>query len=325
MRQRESLGLPRSQRLSFSGQLAELVQDDLTEDGVVLSIGGAEQSHVELGDPDYLLHDYLFRMGAVLQTCARERLGGGPATGAAAASASAAGASSAATDAPRVLHLGAGALTLPRFIEHHWPAVEQTVVDIEPELVEFVLEHLPMRRSPRNLVADAAAVLGAGGALEGVSFDVVVVDLFNSAAAPEHLRSPEFHRAVLEHVVPGGLLLVNLGDEPPMDFVRAQVVSLLDAAAALLPEASGAPDASDTPDVSSTPDAPSAPHAEAAARCAMLSAPSDVLEARAEGNLSFAARRGAKLEQTELNALWAAGPHPGDVLSAEELLEWARP
>lgn len=303
MRPRDRLGLPRTQRLSFSGQLAELVKDDLTEDGVVLSIGGAEQSHVELGDPDYLLHDYLFRMGAVLQTCARERLGADPA----------AGASSEATDAPRVLHLGAGALTLPRFIEHHWPAVEQTVVDIEPELVEFVLEHLPMRRSPRNLVADAAAVLGPGGALEKVSFDVVVVDLFNSAAAPEHLRSPEFHRAVFERVTPGGLLLVNLGDEPPMDFVRAQVVSLLDAAAALTSETSGAPDAS------------SAPGTEQAARCAMLSAPSDVLEARAEGNLSFAARRGAALEQTELNALWAAGPHPGDVLSAEELLEWARP
>ncbi|TDS85856.1 spermidine synthase [Nesterenkonia aurantiaca] len=309
MRQRDALGLPRSQRLSFSGQLAELVKDDLTEDGVVLSIGGAEQSHVELGDPDYLLHDYLFRMGTVLQTCARERLGGAPA----------AGASTAATGAPRVLHLGAGALTLPRFIEHHWPAVEQTVVDIEPELVEFVLEHLPMRRSPRNLVADAAAVLGPGGALQGVSFDVVVVDLFNSAAAPEHLRSPEFHRAVLEQVVPGGLLLVNLGDEPPMDFVRAQVVSLLDAAATLIPNASAVPDASGNPGASI------APGTEQAARCAMLSAPSDVLEARAEGNLSFAARRGAALEQTELNALWAAGPHPGDVLSAEELLQWARP
>ncbi|PRZ13444.1 spermidine synthase [Nesterenkonia sandarakina] len=280
MPSRDALGLPRSQRLSFSGQLAELTKDDLTEDGVVLSIGGAEQSHVEVGDPDYLLHDYLFRMGSVLQTCARERL------------------DPAAAGSPRVLHLGAGALTLPRWIEHHWPAVEQTVVDIEPELVEFVLEHLPMRTSPRNLVADAAAVIGTGGALAEVSFDVVVVDLFNSAAAPEHLRSPAFHRAVFERVLPGGLLLVNLGDEPPMDFVRAQVVSLLTAAG---------------------------PTATEAARSALLSAPNDVLEARAEGNLTYAARRGPALEQTELNAIWGAGPHPGDVLSAEELRQWARP
>ncbi|MGJ9372111.1 spermidine synthase [Nesterenkonia sp. CF4.4] len=292
---RDTLGLPRSQRLSFSGELAELTKDDLTEDGVVLSIGGAEQSHVEVGDPDYLLHDYLFRMGSVLQTCARERL------------------DPAAAGPPRVLHLGAGALTLPRWIEHHWPGVEQTVVDIEPELVEFVLEHLPMRTSPRNLVADAAAVIGAGGVLEEASFDVVVVDLFNSAAAPEHLRSPAFHRAVFERVTPGGLLLVNLGDEPPMDFVRAQVVSLLEAAAATAPQ----------PGLTAAAATPTA--ATEAARSALLSAPSDVLEARAEGNLTYAARRGPALEQTELNAIWGAGPHPGDVLSAEELLDWARP
>ncbi|MCH8561628.1 fused MFS/spermidine synthase [Nesterenkonia sp. YGD6] len=304
MPHRDTLGLPRSQRLSFSGQLAELTKDDLTEDGVVLSIGGAEQSHVEVGDPDYLLHDYLFRMGAVLQTCARERLG--PAAAGSSASPETPSSERSTSGSPRVLHLGAGALTLPRWIEHHWPAVEQTVVDIEPELVEFVLEHLPMRRSPRNLVADAAAVLGPGGALEEVSFDVVVVDLFNSAAAPEHLRSPEFHRAVFAGVVPGGLLLVNLGDEPPMDFVRAQVASLLDAAAATAARGG----------VTTPADAASS---------ALLSAPSDVLQARAEGNLTFAARRGPELEQTELNALWAAGPHPGDVLSAEELLVWARP
>ncbi|GAA1159198.1 fused MFS/spermidine synthase [Nesterenkonia sandarakina] len=300
----EALGLPRSQRLSFSGQLAELTKDDLTEDGVVLSIGGAEQSHVELGDPDFLLHDYLFRMGAVLQTCARERL----------APAAAGSPDAAATRVPRVLHLGAGALTLPRWIEHHWPEVEQTVVDIEPELVDFVLEHLPMRTSPRNLVADAAAVLGAGGALEQASFDVVVVDLFNSAAAPEHLRSPAFHRAVFEKVLPGGLLLVNLGDEPPMDFVRAQVLSLLEAAAATAPQSAQEPQAALTPEA-----------ADAAASCALLSAPHEVLEGLTEGNLSYAARRGAALAQTELNAIWAAGPHPGDVLSAEELLAWARP
>ncbi|MBE1513894.1 spermidine synthase [Nesterenkonia halotolerans] len=276
---REGLGLPRSQRLSFSGSLAELHLDDLTEDGVVLSIGGAEQSHVEVGDPGFLLHDYLIRMAAVLQTCARERL-------------SARGAH----QAPQILHLGAGALTLPRWLEHHFPEVEQTVLDIEPELVEFVLEHLPMRTLPHNLIADAAAAIAPGGVLAGRTFDVVVVDLFNSAEAPAQLTSTQFHARAFEQVAPGGLLLMNLGDEPPMDFVRAQVASLLEASAGL-----GTSNDS-----------------------ALLSAPTDVLEARAEGNLTFAARRSAPLEQTELNAIWAAGPHPGDVLSGEELHQWAQ-
>ncbi|GAA1147712.1 spermidine synthase [Nesterenkonia lutea] len=282
---REQLGLPRSRRLSFSGSTAELHADDLTEDGVVLSIGGHEQSHVEMGEPEFLLHDYLIRMGAVLQTCARERLSGGA----------------------QLLHLGAGALTLPRWVEHHWPETEQTVVDIEPELVEFVLEHLPMREQPRSLVADAAAVIAPGGALHGQRFDVVVVDLFNSASAPEQLVSPQFHSLVFEQVNAGGLLLMNLGDEPPMDFARAQVASLLEAADGLrpVPRDTGA----EPPDASA----------------ALLSAPNDVLEARAEGNLCFAARRSAPLAQTELNAIWASGPHPGDVLSGQELRDWARP
>ncbi len=279
---RDGLGLPRSQRLSFSGSLAELHRDDLTEDGVVLSIGGAEQSHVEVGDPGFLLHDYLIRMAAVLQTCARERLSAGGA------------------QAPQILHLGAGALTLPRWLEHHFPGVEQTVLDIEPELVEFVLDHLPMRTRPHSLIADAATAIAPGGVLHGRTFDVVVVDLFNSAEAPGRLTSAAFHSRAFEQVAPGGLLLMNLGDEPPMDFVRAQVASLLDTWA-------GPGDSGDSGDA------------------ALLSAPADVLEARAEGNLTFAARRSAPLEQTELNAIWAAGPHPGDVLSGEELHQWARP
>lgn len=281
----KGLGLPRRQRLSFSGSLAELHHDDLTEDGVVLSIGGAEQSHVEVGDPGFLLHDYLIRMAAVLQTCARERL-------------SAQGA-----QVPQILHLGAGALTLPRWMEHHFPGVEQTVLDIEPELVDFVLEHLPMRTRPHNLIADAAAAIAPGGVLHGRTFDVVVLDLFNSAEAPEQLTNTAFHSRAFEQVAPGGVLLMNLGDEPPMDFVRAQVASLLEASA----ESGESGDSADS------------------AASALLSAPADVLDARAEGNLTFAARRAAPLEQTELNALWAAGPHPGDVLSGEELHQWARP
>ncbi|WP_258934571.1 hypothetical protein [Nesterenkonia pannonica] len=53
-------------------------------------------------------------------------------------------------------------MTLPRWLLVTWPGIEQTVVDYEPELVAFVLEHLPMaprrgassptrqRRSPRT-------------------------------------------------------------------------------------------------------------------------------------------------------------------------------
>ncbi|WP_157983924.1 spermidine synthase [Nesterenkonia muleiensis] len=257
--------LPASTRLSHSGTLAELSRDELTENGVVLCIDGAEQSHVELGDPEFLLHDYLRRMRSVLTAL-------DPA-------------------AASVLHLGAGALTLPRWIAHWRPAAHQTVVDIEPELVGFVLEHLPLDPAPENVVADAAQVLTPGGALAGRAFEVAVVDLFNSSAAPAALSSSEFFASVWNALTPGGLMLVNFGDEADMGFARTLTTTLLQAV--------------EDDDAASS----------------LLSAPADVLAAQAEGNLVFAAaRRG--FTEPQLAQIWAAGPHPGDVLSGDELRAW---
>ncbi len=276
-------------RLSFSGQYAELTRDDLTEAGVVLSTGSgpggmAEQSHVEVGDPGYLLHDYTHRMSSVLRAAAG-RLWGSGEGGADPRPASA-------------LHLGAGALTLPRWVEDRWPGCRQTVVDIEPELVDFVLEHVPMANPPESVVADAARVLGSGGALAGRAFDVVIVDLFNSADAPASLTYPEFFAQVCRALTPRGLLLMNLGDDAGMEFARALSGTLLDAVG-------------------------SSAGAAGAAEHALLTAPDAVLSAREEGNLVFAATPAAPFTDFERQLIWAAGPHPGDVLSDAELRSWA--
>ena len=265
-----SNALPASVTLSHSGTTAELARDDLTEGGVVLTIDGAEQSHVEVGDPEFLLHDYLRRMRSVLTACE-------PA-------------------AESILHLGAGALTLPRWVAHRWPGVQQSVVDIEPELVSFVLEHLPMDPAPESVVADAALVLAPGGELAGRDFGVVVVDLFNSSAAPAALSSPEFFSAVWSAVGPDGLLLLNFGDEADMSFARRLTNTMLDAVGQ-----------QNNDDAAST----------------LLTAPADVLAAQAEGNVVFAAsRRG--FNEPQLAQVWAAGPHPGDVLTGDQLQTWCR-
>lgn len=263
--------LPLTTRLSHSGLLAELARDELTETSVVLRIGGVEQSCVDSDDPGWLLHDYTVRIAAILQALSE------PTT---------------------LLHLGAGALTLPRWVEHqaqrqHQPPPVQTVLDIEPELMDFVLTALPMSTRPETIVADAAAALAPGGLMHGRVHDVVVVDLFNSADAPDSLTSAVFCDHLRHAGAAGGLLVVNLGDEPDLRFARAQVSRLVDHAA------SGAWD-----------------------RC-LLTARADVLGGTTEGNLVFAAL-GRDIPDSALDAIWAAGPHPGEVLTSEELRQWTR-
>lgn len=250
-----------------AGGRIRLEPDGLTERGMVLMLDGAEQSHVDPENPDFLLHDYTLRMSAALNTLRPE----GP---------------------DRVLHLGAGALTLPRWIDHRWPSSHQTAVDLEPDLMGYVLEHLPMDRAPRQIVADAAAVLTDQGPLAGEHFDVVVVDLFNSAQAPAALTGPDFLAAVLR-ACPEGQVLMNLGDDPPMDFARRLVGSV-------------AEQMQDRWD-----------HM-------VLSAPADVVAAEAEGNLVLVVVPGIQApDEDAVDALWARGPHPGEVLTGEDLRTWA--
>lgn len=274
--------LPASVRLSASGTLAELRRDDITDAGVVLAVDGAEQSHVEVGDPDVLLHDYTVRKAAILRTAARELL--------------------TPTARGTALHLGAGALTMPRWTAHHAPGLTHAVVDVEPELVGFVLEHVPMDPAPRSIVADAATVFDDGAALAGERFDLVLVDLFNSSEAPESLTSTAFHRATLDATAEGGLLLMNLGDEPPMDFAAEQVRRVAEA----LKLSSAAEDGDDM-----------------LWERLLLSAPADVVAGEAEGNLVLAVSPQAPFAETTLNAVWASGPHPGETLTGTELRDWA--
>ena len=86
----------------------------------MLSIGGAEQSHVNLADPADIFYEYLRRIGHVVDLAAPW---GEPIT---------------------ALHLGAGALTLARYIQATRPGSVQYAVELERELLDFVLAQLPL-------------------------------------------------------------------------------------------------------------------------------------------------------------------------------------
>ena len=193
---------PVSRYLRSAGQHAVIEPDTYTDGGFVLSIGGAEQSHVDLADPEDIFYEYLRRIGHLVDLAAPW---GEPVT---------------------ALHLGAGALTLARYIQATRPGSLQYAVELERELLDFVLEQLPLPEGTRlhTVIGDARAALAELPA--EVRFDVVILDIFSGPEAPEHLACTEFYAEAAALLSERGVLIVNVGDEPGLTRVRSQVAAL---------------------------------------------------------------------------------------------------
>lgn len=187
------------------------------------------------------------------------------------------------------VHLGAGALTLPRYIAWTRPGSRQQVVDIEPTLVDLVRAELPFPSggpsgaSIRVRIGDARAVLGRLPAGLVGTVDLLISDVFAGAQTPAHLTSVEFYRAAAAVLAPDGVLLVNIADGPGLRYARRQVATVRE----VLPNV-------------------------------IVLAEVQVLKGRRFGNLVIAASA-AKLPTAWLPRLMAAGPHPAKVAEGAEL------
>jgi len=108
--------------LAESGYLASIEPDRFVPGAFQLIVDGTPQSHVDLDDPSRLFFEYVQRMGNVIDLIGEP---GQPIT---------------------AVHLGAGALTLPRYVAYTRPGSRQQVVELESRLVDLVREHLPLPR-----------------------------------------------------------------------------------------------------------------------------------------------------------------------------------
>ncbi|PRB78874.1 SAM-dependent methyltransferase [Arthrobacter sp. MYb214] len=185
--------------LGFVQEHATIYDDDLVPGSKILTIGGAPQSHVNLSHPEEVFYEYLARIANHLKVLRPE-------------------------ERPmKMLHLGAGALTLARWASVVYPSSTHVAVDIERELLDFVLTHLPLPQgcdlSP--IVADARSVLAEQLADE--KFDVIVLDIFSGPDAPEHLTTDGYYAELKNSLANDGLLFVNIGDDPPLDFTCSQI------------------------------------------------------------------------------------------------------
>jgi len=191
-----------SRFLRTTGQHAAIEPDAFTDGAYVLSIGGAEQSHVNLAEPGEIFYEYLRRIGHVVDLAAP------------------------AGEPVAALHLGAGALTLARYIQATRPGSLQYAVELERELLDFVLQHLPLPDGTvlHTLIGDARDALAELPA--DLRFDVVILDIFSGPEAPEHIACTGFYREAAAKLTPRGVLIVNVGDEPGLTLVRSQIAAL---------------------------------------------------------------------------------------------------
>lgn len=191
-------------RLAGSGLIASLQPDAWRPGSWILSIDDTPQSHIDLADPTALHFDYIARMGHIIDAAFP--------TG----------------QAMTALHLGAGGLTLPRYIEATRSGSRQQVVEIERDLIDFVREHCPLPRgaSIRCRYGDARAVMESlpRGLLGQV--ELVVVDVFHGARTPAHVTSVEFYASVKSLLTPTGVVVANVTDGPPMAFARGQLATI---------------------------------------------------------------------------------------------------
>lgn len=244
-----------------NGMRAVLLPDRYRAGAYVLEVDGTPQSEVDLDDPTVLAFEYVQRIGHIVDLVAAP---GAPVT---------------------AVHLGAGALTVPRYVNHTRPGSRQQVLEIDRALVDFVREHLPLARDAaiRVRYGDARETLGKLPASLLGNVDLLVIDIFSGARIPAHVTSVEFYTRAVALLAPGGVVAINIADGPGLAFARGQAATL----SAVLPAVAAL-------------------------------AETQILKGRRFGNIVLIGSQ-STLPLEWLPRLLAAGPHPAKAVAGAEL------
>ena len=250
--------------LKRSGHIAIIEPDRFVPGSFQLVVDGTPQSHVNLDNPGELFFEYIQRIGHVIDLIGDP---GEPIT---------------------AVHLGGGALTLPRYVEATRPGSRQQVVELESGLVDLVRAELPWDKRAQLRVrhGDAREVLSKLPAGLHGAVDLVVVDIFSGARTPAHVTSREFYDLAAPLLSPRGVLTVNVADGPGLAFARGQASTL----SAVFAHVIGL-------------------------------AETQVLKGRRFGNIVFVGSH-TPIDLNWIPRLLAGGPHPAKVIEGAELKQF---
>ena len=143
--------------------------------------GGARQSVGKPGDPDHLELPYVKTMLSGLALC---------------------------DDPRRILIVGLGGGTIPKFLHKYYPQSLIDAVDIDPDVVKVAREFFEFHEDAhlRAFVEDGRKFIENR---PGV-YDIIFLDAFGTDRIPYHLATREFLLAVKKALTPRGLVLGNI-------------------------------------------------------------------------------------------------------------------
>ncbi|NLG56544.1 MAG: fused MFS/spermidine synthase [Rhodococcus sp.] len=179
----------------------ELVADPNDPNSWLVNVNGAPSSHITPDDPGRLDFDYMRWISLVV----RERWQPDAAL--------------------RFLHLGGGACSLARYFAHTYPQSRHVVVEIDGTLAELARQWFDLPRAPRLRIraGEARAVTET---LTESTRDVVIRDVFAGDATPAALTTTEFTAHVRRVLAPGGIYVVNCGDQRDLSTAKREAATI---------------------------------------------------------------------------------------------------
>ena len=174
--------------------------DPARDQGMTLVLDGVRHSYVDLDDPTHLEFDYVQAMASTIDTAFP---GDEPLT---------------------AYHLGAGGLTVPRYLSEVRPGTTSVVSEIDAGVVRADRELLGREFMDQVdvRVEDGRLALAR---LERGGFDLVVGDAFGGMSVPWHLTTVEAITGVRRALDDDGVYVANLIDHGPLAFARAAVAT----------------------------------------------------------------------------------------------------
>ncbi len=176
-------------------------QDPERESGRVLVLDGLRHSYVDLDDATHLEFAYVQAIASAVDTALPGQ------------------------EAVDAYHLGAGALTVPRYVDAVRPGSSSLVSEIDRGVVEAAVSRVGVELSPDIEVRVEDGRLGLGR-LGDDSRDLVVGDAFGGVSAPWHLATREAVAEVDRVLRDDGVYVANLIDHGPLAFARAELATL---------------------------------------------------------------------------------------------------